>query len=92
MISAIKKRPAGPTEEMRNKAKGVIWGEVKNSSGTVHQALLELPEGYTLTAWTSLKIAQNILSQEPPHGSKTPAQIFGKDFILQFEGVSRRDI
>ncbi len=92
MINAIKKRPAGPTDEMRSNAKGVIWGEVKNPSGATHRAILELPEGYTLTAWTAVKIAKNILETEPPHGSKTPAAVFGKDFILQFTGVKRTDI
>ena len=92
MIKAIKSRPAGPTEEMRKHARGVIWGEVKNASGKTKVALLDLPEGYTLTAWTAVKIAQNILTNEPPSGAKTPAQVFGSNFILQFEGVKRTDI
>lgn len=92
LINRIKKRPAGPSEEIREKAQTLIWGEVKNPFGVSKSTLLELPEGYTLTAWTAVKIAQNILTQEPPSGSHTPAEVYGKDFILQFDKVKRRDI
>lgn len=88
MIKNIKKRPAGPDADQRQKAKTIIWGEVKNPLGITKQAILELPEGYTITAHTAVAIAQNILDKEPPHGAKTPAQVFGKNFILQFKGVS----
>jgi len=88
----LKKLPAGPDAESRSKSKCIIWGEVKNTSGETHRAILELPETYTLTSWTSVKIAQHILASEPPHGTITPAQVFGKDFILQFDGVKRMDM
>lgn len=89
IIKAIKQRPAGPDETTRNTASSAIYGEVKNAEGKTKRAILELPEGYLLTALTALKVTQNILNAEPPHGAKTPAQIFGKDFILQFEKVKR---
>jgi short subunit dehydrogenase-like uncharacterized protein len=92
MISKIKKRPAGPDEAQRQASSSIVWGEVKNKAGGVQKAMLYLPEGYTLTAFTSLKIVQLVLEKEPPHGSKTPAKVFGKDFILQFEGVRRKDL
>lgn len=88
----IKKRPAGPSDEERARAKSFIWGEVTNPMGGKKRAYLELPEGYTLTALTSVKIVQEILAKEPPHGAFTPAQVFGKDFILKIEGVSRKDL
>lgn len=88
----IKKRPAGPSDEERQKASGSIWGEVKNAKGETKRAVIDLPEGYTLTALTAVKIAQNVLSATPPFGARTPAQVYGKDFILQFNGVSRREI
>jgi short subunit dehydrogenase-like uncharacterized protein len=88
----LKQLPAGPSAKARQKSRCVVWGEVKNASGKTQRAILELPETYTLTALTSVKIAQNILASEPAHGTKTPAQVFGKDFILQVEGVRRRDI
>ena len=92
IISKIKKRPAGPDEAQRKASTSIVWGEVKNKAGGVQRAMLYLPEGYTLTALTALKIVESVLAKEPPHGSKTPAQVFGADFILQFEGVRRKDL
>lgn len=92
LISRIKKRPAGPDEALRQNSSSVVWGEVKSKVGGVYRAILKLPEGYTLTALTAIKIVENILEKEPPSGTKTPAQVFGADFILQFKGVSRKDI
>ncbi len=92
LINRIKSRPAGPSEEMRKNAKTFIWGEAGNALGITKQALLELPEGYTLTYLTAVSIVEKILEKEPPHGSKTPAQVFGKDFIMEFEGVKRKDL
>lgn len=92
IISQIKKRPAGPNEEERKNSASVVWGEVQNAFGASARAMLELPEGYTLTALTALKIAESVLEKEPPHGTLTPAGVFGADFILQFDKVKRIDL
>ena len=92
IINRIKQRPAGPNETERQNSTSVVWGEVKNASGAGVRAMLELPEGYTLTALTAVKIAQNIVEKEPPHGTHTPAGVFGADFILQFDKVKRIDL
>ena len=92
IINRIKARPAGPDAEAREKSTTLVWGEVRNSFGAYARALIELPEGYTLTALTAVKIVQNILAQEPPHGTKTPAGVYGADFILQFDKVNRVDL
>ncbi|HEY0261892.1 MAG TPA: hypothetical protein VGB95_02620, partial [Chitinophagales bacterium] len=92
IIKQIKKRPAGPNEEIRKNASSAIYGEVKNAVGITKCALLELPEGYLLTAFTALKIAQQVLENAPAIGAKTPAQVFGSDFILQFDKVKRTDL
>ena len=92
LIKKIKQRPAGPNDTERTTATSAVWGEVKNNFGVSKRAYLELPEGYTLTAMTAVKIAQHVLQNEPPAGSHTPSQVFGKDFILQFEGVKRTDL
>lgn len=92
LAKKIKQKPAGPNSVERQKASSLVWGEVSNALKQTRSAVLELPEGYTLTALTAVKIAENIIAQTPPYGSHTPAQVFGKDFILQFDGVSRRDL
>ena len=92
IIKQIKQRPAGPNAEQRQKAQTFVWGEVKNRMGASKQAVLELPEGYTLTALTGVEIAKRILAVEPPYGARTPSQVFGADFITMFEGVKRTDL
>jgi short subunit dehydrogenase-like uncharacterized protein len=92
IIKKIKSRPAGPDEETRKNSGSMVWGEVKNPVGATFKAMLELPEGYTLTALTAVKIVQEILAKEPPHGTHTPASVFGADFILQFDKVKRIDL
>ena len=91
LIKQIKKRPSGPNEEMRKNATAAIFGEVKNAKGETKRAVLDLPEGYLLTALTALKITEKVLENTPAVGAKTPAQVFGSDFILQFEKVKRTD-
>jgi short subunit dehydrogenase-like uncharacterized protein len=92
LISRIKKRPAGPSAEERETASSVVWGEARNGFGAYARAQLNLPEGYTLTAMTAVKIVQEFLAKEPPHGTCSPASVFGADFILQFDKVKRFDL
>jgi short subunit dehydrogenase-like uncharacterized protein len=92
LVSFIKKLPAGPDQESRGKTKCEIWGEVKDALGKVPRVMLEIPETYTITALRSVKIARHRLTEKIPCGTKTPAQVFGADFILQFEGVKRTDL
>jgi short subunit dehydrogenase-like uncharacterized protein len=88
----IKEKPAGPTEEMRLKAKSLIWGEVTNENGQKASARMVCPEGYTLTAISSLLICQKVLNNHFIKGYQTPAAVYGADLILEIPGTSREDI
>lgn len=88
----IKILPPGPGFENRKRSSCLIWGEARSLSGDTCRAILTLPDNYTLTAWTSVRIAYHLLDTVPPPGVLTPAQLFGSDFILQFEGVTRKVI
>ena len=50
------------------------------------------PEGYTLTAMTSVDAAARVASGECKAGFQTPSLAFGADYILGFEGVTREDL
>lgn len=91
LIKKIKERPAGPTLEERQKAASYIWGEVKNAAGTTKTAVLKLPEGYTITYLTAVRIAETLLAENNLRGALTPAQAFGYEFILQFEGTELKN-
>jgi short subunit dehydrogenase-like uncharacterized protein len=92
-IANIKQRPAGPNDKERETAQSFVWGEVKNASGATKSAVLTLPEGYSLTADTAVEIATRVLAPGfDQKGFRTPASVFGADFIRQFAGVSFKDL
>jgi short subunit dehydrogenase-like uncharacterized protein len=88
----INHQPAGPSLEMRQKARSRLWGEARDAQG--HQAVcrMEAPDGYALTVETALAIVKRVLSGDVKPGFQTPASAYGADFILEFEGVLREDI
>jgi short subunit dehydrogenase-like uncharacterized protein len=45
-----------------------------------------------LTARMAATIAARILDGDVKPGFQTPSLLLGPDFILEFEGVSRRDV
>lgn len=91
--TVIKKRISrtvtGPGRQAREKGKSYIWGEVQNPNGDTVSARLTTPEGYRLTALTSLLIAQNVTSGNFKPGYQTPASAYGEDLILEVEGVGK---
>ena len=56
------------------------------------RAVLKLPDAYTLTALTSLKIIEKILSGNFKPGYQTPATAYGEELIMEIEGVERMDL
>ena len=88
----VDKRPAGPSDSRRSRAHSFIYGEAINDKGDRVTAILRAPEGYTLTAITSIMIARAVLNGEVMSGFQTPAKALGADFILQIEGTNRTDL
>lgn len=85
----IDQRPPGPTDEMRLKAESLVWGQVTNSEGKAVAARLSGPDGYTLTAHSSLLIAKKILQGNFSTGYQTPATAYGEDFVMDIPGIHR---
>lgn len=84
--------PEGPTEEERRTRRVHFWAEVEDDRGARAAARLHTPEGYALTALTTVDAARRVLSGEVAPGFQTPGLAFGPDYILQFEGCSREDL
>lgn len=78
----------GPSDENRVNTHCILWGEVRNATGDVVEMKIKVPEAYTLTAVTALKIVEIVLSAKVTPGFSTPSQAFGSKFILDFDGVS----
>jgi len=78
----------GPTDADRARSYCLLWGEATNDSGGRAEARLRTPDGYTLTALTTLAIAEKVLAGDAPPGFQTPAKAYGPDFILAIDGVT----
>jgi short subunit dehydrogenase-like uncharacterized protein len=92
MKRAIRKGPPGPTPEQRAKGLSLLWGRVEDADGRRAVSRLRTPEGYTLTARTSVEAVRRVLAGEAPAGFQTPSRAYGPDWILQFDGVQREDV
>ena len=91
LIKQIDKKPAGPNEERRAGSKMFLWGKVWDAKQEKF-SLLETVEGYTLTAKTSVLIAQKILSGNVKLGFQTPSMAYGPDLILEVSGSCWQDL
>ncbi|HEX5775658.1 MAG TPA: saccharopine dehydrogenase NADP-binding domain-containing protein [Caulobacteraceae bacterium] len=89
--AAVDRMPPGPTDAERAAGKAILIGEAVNAKGDRAVSKLTTPEGYTLTALTSLEIVRRVLAGEAKPGFQTPSRVFGADFIAGFEGCAFAD-
>ena len=85
----VKNNPPGLNDEKRAKATSIVWGKVSDKEGNTSVARLYCPDAYTLTAYTSLLIAQKIMLGNYKTGYQTPAGAYGENLIMEIEGVRR---
>ncbi len=88
----IDRQPEGPSDKARLNGRCVLVGSASNKKGETVRTRLKTPEGYTLTARTSLDAAMRVLVGEFKPGFQTPSLAFGPDYILGFEGVTREEL
>lgn len=79
--------PAGPSDEQRYKATGMVWGRATNAAGKTATIMLCGPEGYTITIHASLIIIQKVLNGNFKTGYQTPANVYGPNLIAEVPGV-----
>jgi short subunit dehydrogenase-like uncharacterized protein len=85
----INRRPAGPSDEQRNKATSLIWGQATNAEGKKATVRLSGPEGYTLTTLATLIIVQKVLAGNFLTGYQTPSTAYGENMVMEIPGVKR---
>lgn len=52
-------------------------------------ALMTTPNGYTLTALSTLMIIQHVLSGNAPIGFQTPSSAYTEDLVMKIPEVTR---
>jgi short subunit dehydrogenase-like uncharacterized protein len=88
----IDRKLTGPDDDQRARGGSWVWGEARNDAGKTITARLSGPEGYTLTALTSLEIVRRVLSGERHEGYQTPSSAYGPDLVTAIEGIEREPI
>lgn len=88
----VQAQPPGPTDAERERGLSLLWGEVTDDKGGRCESRLRGPEGYTLTALTSLAVVERVLAGKHQAGFQTPAKLYGPDLVMEIGGVTREDI
>jgi short subunit dehydrogenase-like uncharacterized protein len=88
-ISYINRQPAGPSDAQRISSRSLVWAEVTNHIGEKRSARLSGPDGYTLTAHSSLIITKKVMEGNFQKGYQTPAGCYGSSLVLEVPGVTR---
>ncbi len=88
----IDQQPEGPSDAERRAGYSILVGEAFNAAGDKAVSRLKTPEGYTLTAMTSLEIIRRVLAGDAQPGFQTPSLAFGPGFITEFDGCLLQDI
>ena len=82
----------GPSDNQRAKAEARLWAEAWDDDGNRVQSRLRAPDGYTLTALTTVAAAEKVLAGGAKPGFQTPSRALGADFILEIPGTEREDV
>ncbi|MEK6608932.1 MAG: hypothetical protein AABZ30_14830 [Myxococcota bacterium] len=85
LMARIERTVKGPDQAMRDTLRSQLWGRATDAAGRAVCATLEAPEGYRLTAMTSVECARRIAAGEVEPGARTPSMAFGVEFITRFE-------
>ena len=84
---------SGSTEEERSKTRTHIWGEVKDEYGNIAVSRMHGPEaGVDWTVISALAVVEKVLDNHVEPGFQTPARVYGADFVLESDQVSREDV
>jgi short subunit dehydrogenase-like uncharacterized protein len=92
LLKQIDKKPAGPSDERLQSGRSFLWGKVWDTSGKERISRIETLSGYSLTAHTSVLIAEKTLAGNFKAGYQTPAMAYGADLILEIIDTKRVDV
>ena len=88
----VDRRIDGPDDDQLREGSGEIYGEAETADGDTVVSRLETPNGYALTRDTALLCTRKVLDGDAPVGYQTPSTAYGKDLVLEVDGVERIDV
>ena len=92
LVEKIEKNVKGPDAATRNASQTWVWGEARDARGRQHEIRIVTLNGYSLTVFSSLAVAEHLMSNDAPPGCWTPAGLMGENFILSLPGTSKLDL
>jgi short subunit dehydrogenase-like uncharacterized protein len=92
LVKKIEKDVRGPDVSTRKASQAWVWGEARDINGRSQAIRIVTPNGYSLTVFSSLALAQRLMSNACPPGCWTPAGLIGENFILSLPGTSKLDL
>ena len=78
----------GPDAATCNASQTGMWGEARDARGQQYEIRIITLDGYSLTVFSSLAIAQHLLSNNAPPGCRTPAGFMGEYFDVKARFVA----
>jgi short subunit dehydrogenase-like uncharacterized protein len=88
----IQTLPEGPPPDDRRRAGCAVVAEAEDRDGRRVSSRLHTPDQYTFTAAAALNLVERVLAGEFSTGFQTPARVYGADFVLGLDGVTRDDL
>jgi short subunit dehydrogenase-like uncharacterized protein len=92
LVKTLEKNVRGPDISTRDANPCWVWGEAKDARGRSQAIRIITLNGYSLTVFSSLALAQYVMSNACPPGCGTPAGLVGENFILSLPGTSKLDL
>lgn len=83
--------PEGPSAAQRRRTSVTLVAEATTDDGRRASARLRTPEVYAFTAVSAVHVLERIMKGDAQPGFQTPSRVWGPDFVLSLEGVSRVD-
>ena len=80
----IDQQPPGPSDKQLEQAITYVWGEARNDKGTVETLRIKVMNGYKLTSFGGVDVAQFILAQQPQGGYYTPSMLCGAELVEKY--------
>ncbi len=84
--------PEGPSEVERSSRGRVIVAEAEDRWRRLVHVRMRTPDGYDFTRASSVALAQRVLARDARPGFQSPGRVYGADFPLRFDGVSREHV
>lgn len=88
LATRIEKVARGPDAATRKATPSFVWGKATDAGGRSHEIRIKTLNGYSLTVYSALAIAQHLMTGACEKGCFTPAALMGEDFVLRLPGTA----